>query len=253
MLASLQAFAADAGHVVVRENVPTAKREELIKRLRTITGWTTLRFDQAGILQVGTEEASSGSPTARALLKEALNSNSFIVLEDASSRADVAFCRVVPARWLTANGSKLPALVVLIDFADFNQLLGDEKALAAFNVGWGLLHELDHVVSDSTDIDQAGLVGECESHINDMRREVGLPLRVEYFFRQSSLRSDPDFNRQLVRLAFEIYDPGKSRNRRYWVIWDATAAPIWFFRIATPRRKPVYSRPMPSYPAEESA
>ena len=222
-MVTIPVFAADAGHVAVRENVSTAKREELTNRLRTITGWTTLNFDQDGILQIGTEDASSGSATARALLKQALNSKSFVVLEDASSRADVAFCRVVPARWLTPNGSKLSAFVVLIDFADFSRLLGDEKALAAFNVGWGLLHELDHVVSDSKDADGAGLLGDCESHINDMRREVGLPQRVEYFYRQSSLKTDPNFNNKLVRLAFEIYDASKSRSRRYWLMWDATA------------------------------
>jgi hypothetical protein len=145
------------------------------------------------------------------------------VIEDASSRRDVAFCRVVPARWLTESGSKSPAFVVLIDFADFLQILGDDEARAAFNVGWGFLHELDHVVADSKDAAEQERLGECETHINAMRREIGLPQRVDYFFTESSLRTDPNFGARLVRLAFEQYDRNKMRTKRYWLIWDSTA------------------------------
>ena len=211
------------GNVVIRENVSAGKREELASKLRAITGLSRLGFDKFGLLQLGTDHDDRGSQSARDLLGRAVEGNKVIVVEDASSRADVAFCRVVPGRWLSANGSKLPAYIVLIDFSDFHQIIGDEQARAAFDVGWGFLHELDHVVAESKDPDEHGNVGECEEHINAMRREIGLPQRVDYFFTESSLKTDPNFGTRLVRLAFEQYDNAKSRMRRYWLVWDSTA------------------------------
>ena len=222
ILNALPAFASNVGRVVFRENVSRAKREELTHQLRTITGWTNLHFDTQGVLQLGSDESRTGSASARNLLEQAVSGNRFIVLEDGSSRLDVAFCRVVPARWLSENGAKLQAFVVLIDFADFRQIVGDDEARTAFNVAWGLLHELDHVVTDSNDSAEPGRLGECEDHINAMRRELGLPLRVDYFFTASSLKGDPNFNHQLVRLAFENFDAARQRTRRYWLLWDAT-------------------------------
>jgi hypothetical protein len=213
--------AANSGRVVIRDNVSTSQREELSKRLRTITGWPTLHFDSKGVLQLGDQQLPTGSAGARNLLSRAVTGDQYIVIEDASGRSDVAFCRVVPARWLTA-GVKVPAFVVLIDFADFRQIVGDDEARAAFNVGWGVLHELDHVVSDSKDSVDQGLLGECEIHINAMRRELGLPLRADYFYTESTLKTDPNFNTKLVRLAFEQFDSIKLRTRRYWIVWDAT-------------------------------
>jgi hypothetical protein len=223
MVAPMSVFASSGTHVVVRENVSNLKREELAKRLRVITGWATLSFDRDGVLRFGSEEHSGGSRSARDLLVQAVNSDKYIVIEDASSRSDVAFCRVVPARFRTPGGTKLHAYVVLIDFADFRQLLGDNEARAAFDVGWGFLHELDHVVADSKDPDEQGLLGDCENHVNVMRSEVGLPLRVEYFFTESHLKTNPNFGNRLVRLAFEHYDVNKARTRRYWLMWDSTA------------------------------
>jgi len=211
-----------SGNVVIRENVSAAKREELASKLRAITGLSRLGFDKFGLLQLGTDQDNRGSQSARDLLGRAVEGNKVIVVEDASSRADVAFCRVVPGRWLSANGNKLPAYVVLIDFSDFRQIIGDDEARAAFDVGWGFLHELDHVVAESSDPDEQGDIGECEAHINAMRREIGLPQRVDYFFTESSLRVDSNFRTRLVRLAFDQYANGRSRTRRYWLTWDST-------------------------------
>src|SRR5262245_24997924 len=180
LFGSSSALASNSGRVVLRENVSAAHRRELTSTLRIITGWTNLHFDREGVLQIGSGNAPAGSTGARDLLSRAVNGNQVIVLEDASARLDVAFCRVVAARWLTGSGNKLPAFVVLIDFVDFGQLIGDREARAAFNLGWGVLHELDHVVSDSKDSDNQGLLGECETRINAMRREIGLPVRADY-------------------------------------------------------------------------
>ena len=162
------------------------------------------------------DQTTGGSESARTLLAEAVAGPSLIILEDASSRADVAFCRVVRGRWTRGDANKPPAFVVLIDFTDFHQLSGDAEARAAFDVGWGLLHEIDHVVKDSEDARDGNAAGECEEHINRMRREVGLPIRVDYFFSRAYLKADSNFNARYVRLSFE------RQAKRYWLVWDAT-------------------------------
>ena len=151
-LSALSTFASDgASRVVIRPEVSRSHREELITRLRLITGLNNLSFDSSASLRLGDTQTTSGSESARRLLAEAVAGPNVIVLEDASSRSDVAFCRVVRGRWVRGESNKPPAFVVLIDFTDFHQLSGDAEARAAFDVGWGLLHELDHVVKDSED------------------------------------------------------------------------------------------------------
>lgn len=207
--------------VAIRDTVSPAKRNELVLKLRRISGLNKLGFDSDGFLHLGAESSDRGSRGARDLLKSAVSGDDIVVIEDASSRADVAFGRVVLGRWTKANSS-LRAFVVLIDFSDFHQLIGDQEARAAFDVGWGFLHELDHVVADSQDSEMEDSLGECESHINSMRHELGLPLRSNYFFTVSSLRTDPNFGTKLVRLAFEQRDTQTDRTRRYWLLWDST-------------------------------
>ena len=208
------------GSVVIRENVAAQRRHELVSKLRSITGLTDLRFDEAGILQLG-QLHSNGSKEARVLITQAVTGSKIVVIEDASSRADVAFCRVVPGRWRSGDEAKTPAFVVLIDFTDFKQISGDAQARQSFDVGWGFLHELDHVIANSLDAEDPSLLGDCESHINTMRSELGLPLRVDYFFTEASVRTDPNFNNKLVRLRFESNDLENSRKHRYWLVWDS--------------------------------
>jgi hypothetical protein len=145
-----------------------------------------------------------------------------IVIEDASSRSDIAFCKVVPGKWLPGASDKLPAYVVLLDFTDFEKVTGDEKARAAFDVGWGFLHELDHVMNDSDDTDVPGIPGDCEDHINKMRRELDLPVRTNYFFVAASFRSDPNFLSRFVSLSFEHRDRLTQKTRQYRLTWDST-------------------------------
>jgi hypothetical protein len=222
------AAANSASHIVLRDNVPHEHRDQLLNKLRKITGWTKLRFAADGGLIIDTNEPVSGSKSARNLLAKAIAGDDVIVLEDASSRPDVAFCRVVPGRWLNGNSAKPAAYVVLIDFTDFEQIVGDEQARASFDVGWALLHELDHVVMNSEDpgteaVDVNEHVGECEIHINRMRDELGLPLRASYFFTASNLKADPNFNTRFVRLPFEQKDASSRRVKRYWLTWDFAA------------------------------
>jgi hypothetical protein len=200
---------------MLKPDVSRAHRDELLARLRVITGFANLRFDTDGSLRFDRDRLMHGSESARLLLAEAVAGTNFIILEDASSRSDVAFCRVVRGRWTHAETAKPPAYVVLIDFTDFHRVSGDAEARAAFDVGWGVLHEIDHVVRNSEDAPNVNALGECEDHINQMRTEVGLPVRVDYFFSPAYLKADANFNSRYVRLSFE------RQTKRYWLVWDA--------------------------------
>ena len=214
----LQSFA--SGNVLSRPDLKEARRDELANKLRTITGWHDLGFDEHGVLQTGKAAPSGGSETARRLLAAAISGEKMMVIEDASNRADVVFCRVIEARWTKEEIGKPPVFVILIDFADFSHVTGDRAALAAFNVGWGVLHEIDHVVHDSIDSKRSGEAGECEDAVNKMRRECGLAERAEYFFTYLPGATTSDFMTRYVRMAFEQRKPD-AKKKRYWLIWDA--------------------------------
>jgi hypothetical protein len=208
-------------NVVCREELSPARREELAAKLRAITGFSNLKFDDDGILRQGGSAPVGGSQSARELIVNAIHGRNVVIIEDASHRSDVAFCRVIPGKWKKNAAGSPPVFVVQIDFADFDQVVGDEQALEAFNVGWGLLHELDHVVNDDADATSLGETGECEAHINQMRRECNLPERADYFSTLLPLTRDSAFMTRFVRLAFEQQQPTTNKKKRYWVIWDA--------------------------------
>lgn len=206
------------GAVVCRTRLDHHRREALAGKLRKISGWPDLKFDGAGILRQGTKEPIGGSKGARDLLTKVLLGTNAVVLEDASRNSEVVFMRVIPGQWKATQGP--PAFVIQIDFADFDQVIGDEPALAAFDLGWALLHELDHIANDSKDAGSLGETGECEARINEMREECSLPQRVEYFYTLSPLTLNSALSTKLVRLAFE-QSPGSLKKKRYWVVWDA--------------------------------
>jgi hypothetical protein len=132
------------------------------------------------------------------------------------------FARVVPGRLKHHASAAAETFVMLIDFADFDHLLGDEPALRAFDVGWAFLHEVDHVVNDLSDSSNPTETGECETHINLMRRELALPIRADYFYELFPNADRSEFRTRFVRLAFEQKDSATKKRRRYWVMWDAT-------------------------------
>lgn len=210
-------------HILCRDNVPISRRRELAAKLGKITGWSDLEFDRAGGLQGGHRAAVGGSRTAREFLGRVMRGSTVIVLEDASKSPDVAFCRVNPGRWTTDSDARPAAYVVQIDFSDFEQVTGDARALEAFNVGWGLLHELDHAINNSMDSSVLEEAGECEAHINKMRRESNLPERASYYFTALPLAADSLFITHLVRLGFEQELAFTNKKKRYWVVWDANA------------------------------
>ncbi len=212
-------YASTNGNVVVRDNVSKANRDELARRLRTITGWSGLSFDTDGALRIGNAGPREGSKSARELIDRTLDGKRVILLEDASSRKDVVFCQVVLGRLETDPRAEV--YVVLLDFADFRQVTGDKQARAAFDVGWAVLHEIDHVVENSEDPQEDTTAGDCEGHINVMRRELGLPVRNSYFFSFLPVKNDSNLISRFVRLGFDQDNGTSAKTKRYWLVWDA--------------------------------
>ena len=213
--------AAFTNSVVCRPELSPARRQELAAQLREITGWRELSFDQNGVMRPGSVQVG-GSVTAREMLRAASSGPRLVILEDASERADIVFCRVVEGRWVKQPEAKPPVSIVLIDFKDFSHVVGDRDAMATFNIGWGVLHEISHVIHDSLDADRAGEVGQCEQLINRMRRECNLAERAEYFFTFYPGMERSEFKTRYVRLAFEQQQPVSGKKRRLWLMWDAT-------------------------------
>ncbi len=221
ILTAFPVVASTSNKVVVRDSVPAAHRNELLDRLRTITGWSDLDFNGDGALQVANTKFNSGSKSARELINRAVSGERLILFEDASSRKDVAFCKVVVAKFLREPPAEAEVYVVLIDFDDFREVSGDKQARAAFDVGWAVLHEIDHVVLESQDPLHDTSAGDCEAHINRMRRELGLPVRNSYFFSYLPVNHDANLISRFVRLGFDQIDPASAKKKRYWLIWDA--------------------------------
>lgn len=213
IVSAFPVFASRTDNVVVRTNVSQQNREELALRLRTITGWSDLEFDYDGALSTGDAVARGGSKSARDLIARASAGNRVILFEDASFRKDVVFCRVVLGKLERAFVSDV--YIVLIDFADFSHVMGDKRARASFDVGWAVLHEMEHVVGGSEDPEQ-DVPGDCETEINRMRQELGLPIRSSYFFSALPVKNDANLISRFVRMRFEEDD-----KKRYWLIWDA--------------------------------
>jgi hypothetical protein len=125
--------------IVVSDSVSRSHREELLRRFRTITGWTDLAFSKEGVLQTNIKH-TGGSQIARELLSRAISGPRMIVLEGASSRKDVVFCRVIIGKPDHEFSNRGAVNVIQIDFNDFRYVTGDKEARAAFDVGWAVLH-----------------------------------------------------------------------------------------------------------------
>jgi hypothetical protein len=221
ILTAFPVVASTSNRVVVRDSVSSAHRDELVDRLRAITGWNDLDFNRDGALHITNTNVDAGSKSARDLIRRAVTGERVILFEDASSRKDVIFCRVILGRFLGEPAVDADVYVVLIDFDDFRQVIGDKQARAAFDVGWAVLHEIDHVVQDSHDPQSDTSAGDCEGHINKMRRELGLPVRNSYFFSFLPVKNDANLVSRFVRLGFDQVNAASAKKRRYWLIWDA--------------------------------
>jgi hypothetical protein len=177
-------------------NSPDARKlkpqqlETIIKSLREKTGFVEIGFDEHGFLRLG-DPANyvGGSATARALIKAATETENAIDLEAHNHSSLVAFARLAKATIYQsrATGASINVYPIEVDFSDFSKLRGDKKVIAAFDVGFVILHELGHAVLGLQDADdETQGPGECEDYINRIRRELKLPERQNYVARTYS-------------------------------------------------------------------
>jgi hypothetical protein len=146
--------------------------------LRHKSGFVELSFDGQGALTLGNRQhIQGGSATARALLIAAVDSPNLYELESHERSPEVAFARLYESedRWDDKTGRRTSVYQAQLDFADFSYLYGAREAKDSFDIGIALLHELVHGVlklPDPQDVDQ---IGECDAHVNLMRRECSCP------------------------------------------------------------------------------
>ena len=167
-------------------NSPTRGLEKkqlqaVIKSLKLKTGWTDLYFDTDGFLQIGDETRyEGGSAVARELLSAVIAGDDAYDLEQHDRSRIIAFARLgSPISYQSLRSrNQIEVLPVEIDFADFDRLRGEGVVIASFDLGMVLLHEFAHGILGLRDTSTPGdALGDCETHINKIRRELNLPER----------------------------------------------------------------------------
>ena len=207
-----------------------AKRlEAVLTSLRDKAGLLEMRFDENGFLTLGDQtKFSGGSATARALLGAAATMANAVDLESHMFSSKVAFGRLAePVAYRHySSGDKIDVFPLEIDFSDFSKLHGDSQALAAFDLGFVILHELGHAALGLRDAagDTQGL-GECEALINRIRRELNLPERQTYVAQTytSAPFTTTRASTKLAELVFarEVEKQGRMRIEKFNLRWEA--------------------------------
>lgn len=158
------------------------QREKLQTSLRRITGWTQLAFIEEGKLEIGDASAiEGGSFWARQMLMKSLRCGKQFVLENHSASASVNFGQLDEG---TNYGDERTGLMleihrVRLDFVDFDKMSAPPAVMESFDVGFIFLHELLHGLG-LKDTKIPNEIGDCETVVNEMRAELGLPLRDQY-------------------------------------------------------------------------
>jgi len=204
--------------------------DAVLTSLRDKTGLLEMRFDEDWFLTLGDQtKFSGGSATARALLNATASLPHAVDLESHMYSPEVAFARLGKSvgYYNYTTGSKIDVAPLEIDFSDFSKLRGDRQALAAFDLGFVILHELGHTALGLRDAaDDLQALGECEELINRIRRELNLPERQTYVAQAhaapvsyGSLRST-----QIAELVFarSVEKQGRMRIEKFNLNWEAS-------------------------------
>jgi hypothetical protein len=199
---------------------------QVLEGLRRKTGFQEMQFDEAGFLVLGDRTRFvGGSATARELLMTALGGRLAFELEAHKHSPEIAFARISAGDVYTSFQTKarIEVRMLQLDFADFAELRGEREALAAFDLGLAVLHELAHGVWGLADaVGEADRLGACDQPINRMRRDLGLPERLGY-----SARVNWDINgagsKGLAELVFTLERVKKDRpeTKRLYLRWEA--------------------------------
>lgn len=200
----------------------------LIESLRHKTGFQELHFDETGFLSLGDRsKLAGGSALARDLLIAAVDRMRVIELECHDRSPLVAFARLAkPIAYIShATGARIEAYPIEIDFSDFAHLRGDKAVLAAFDLGFVLLHELAHAALDLRDsLGETAGPGECEEYINRIRGELGLPERQNYIARTFANRGFPGgkmLRQAELLFALKSDQQGRAKTQMLNLTWEA--------------------------------
>jgi hypothetical protein len=208
--------------------------EIVLKSLREKTGFLQMSFDENGFLNIGDRtKFDGGSETARSLISSATECGRAIDLEVHNSSTNVAFARLArPVVFQNrSSGAVIDVYPMELDFNDFKKLRGDNKVLAAFDIGFVIMHELGHAVLNLTDsLDSVKDVGECEKYINRIRRELNIPQRLNYI--AQTIKSPLSMTRasgEMAELIFSHSDETRAnlKEQRLYLRWEAhTVGPV---------------------------
>ncbi len=202
----------------------------ILESLREKTGFSEMFFDENGFLNLGDRaKFKGGSDTARALFSAAVDSSNSIDLQSHNHSPIVAFARLEKATIYQsrATGKVIDVYPLEIDFSDFSKLRGDKRVIAAFDVGIVIMHEIAHATLGLRDpTSEMEGPGECEIHINRIRRELNLPERENYIARTRSVPFAPSIGtRDHAELIF--VHPGEAsgfnKPQKFSLIWEALA------------------------------
>jgi hypothetical protein len=154
----------------------------IVGSLRRITGFEQLDFASNGAMYLGENTSSAtGSQTARNILQQVIDAGSEIIIEDHSHSPLVNFGQLDNGTNYEdlANHKRFTIWRVRIDFDDFRAMQSSREVREAFDPGITLLHEFLHSLGHK-DPTHFGDIGECETLINQVRAELGMPLREHY-------------------------------------------------------------------------
>jgi hypothetical protein len=161
------------------------KREHerrLLDSLRRITGIESLEFASDGSLNLGVcSAARGGSAEARRILTRAVSSDTPFIIEDYSGSSSVNFGQAEREQiYEPRSGKRSNVWRLRLDFDDFREMNAPSEVRAAFDEGLTLLHELLHGLGYE-DAFRPWELGECEEMVNQVRGELGLPVRDQYY------------------------------------------------------------------------
>lgn len=184
-----------------------------------------MRFDEDEFLVLGDRSyVIGGSQTARELLIATVDGPETFELCARTGSREVAFANIgeptTVRHWST--GAEITLRLVRIDFSDFAELAGNREVLAAFDLGFAVLHELVHGVWKLHDPpDKTQGIGLCEERVNQMRRELGLPQRLTYIARVRPITQDRAVMQAELVFALTRMDPSQARTSHLYLSWLA--------------------------------
>jgi hypothetical protein len=212
--------------VLISRDLPLSSNdlETLLNDLRFFTGFMELRVEESGRLHLGDRrQFIRGSHIARQLLAAAVDSQDSFILEGSRYSSTIAFAEIEPTEvFFDAMNRRHEVWRIRLDFADFASLRGPDKAVVSFGPSLALLHELGHGVLKKPDLlSQEDDLGDCERHMNLIRKELGLPERESYEPRNWRAAS-PGRNAESLQAEFKfsIIDKQSNKRKTFYLSFD---------------------------------